>query len=213
MNTSWNQNSNNSIASSLLYRAQNHEDAAWNRVNQLFGPIINGWIRKSGIPDVDADDISQQVLQQVFRNIGSFTRENPSDTFTGWVWTITKFKILDHFERQKKDLRAAGGTVANQMLQQWSNERLDTVVYDEESSTVTLTRKILTLIRSEFETKTWEAFWRATVDREKPKEIAETMDMTLHAVYKAKSRVLGRVREELDGIVSSDSIGGMQPGN
>lgn len=211
VNPSWNQNFDNSIASSLLYRAQNQENAAWDRVNELFGPLIHGWIRKSGILDSDAADISQQVLQQVFRNIGSFKRENSSDTFTGWVWTITKFKILDHFERQKHDLKADGGSVANQMIQQLSAEQLNSHVYDEESSAVKLTRKILTLVRSEFETKTWDAFWRATVEREKPAEIAQTMDMTLHAVYKAKSRVMRRVREELDGIISSDSINGMYP--
>ena len=211
VNTNRNQKSEGSIASSLLYRAQNQDNTAWDCVNELFGPLIHGWIRKSGISDADAADISQQVLQQVFRNIGNFTRKNPSDTFTGWVWTITKFKILDHFERQKDDFNAAGGSVANQMIQQLSDEQLNADVFDEESSAVQLTRKILTLVRSEFETKTWDAFWRATVEREKPAEIAKTMDMTLHAVYKAKSRVMRRVRDELDGIVSSNSISGMYP--
>ena len=211
MNTKGNQNSDNSIASSLLFRAQNQENAAWDRVNELFGPLIHSWIRKSGILESDAADISQQVLQQVFRNIGSFTRKDPADTFTGWVWTITKFKILDHFERQKKDLQAAGGSVANQRIQQLSAEQLNSDIYDEASSAVTLTREILTLVRAEFETKTWDAFWRATVEGEKPKDIAKTMDLTLHAVYKAKSRVMLRVREELDGIISSDSIDGIYP--
>ena len=58
------------------------------------------------------------------------------------------------------------------------------------------------MLKSEFETRTWDAFWRATVEREKAAVIAAEMGMTVHAVYQAKSRVLRRVRQELDGLYS-----------
>lgn len=194
---------NSSITSSLLSRAQQQDDAAWEKVNHLFQPLIYGWICKAGVSSVDADDISQQVLHQIFRNIGSFKRERPSDTFTGWVWTTTKFKIRDHLIKLQGDPQAAvGGSVAHELLNQLAEQEDED--FDSESSTVELTRRLLNLIRSEFRQKTWDAFWRVAVEGENPNEVATEMEMTVQAVYKAKSRVMRRVREELDGIVDAD---------
>ena len=55
------------------------------------------------------------------------------------------------------------------------------------------------LVRAEFEDRTWQAFWRIVIDGHSPAHVAEDLGMSLHAVYKAKSRVLVRLRQELEG--------------
>lgn len=194
----------NSVASSLLYRAKNRDEAAWERLNHLFGPMILSWVQRAGIRGPDADDVAQQVLQQILRNIDSFQRSTSGDTFTGWVWATTKFRIRDFFVRVRPD-RAAGGSVAHDALQQLSDVELDSRVFDEESVTVQLTRNVLAMIRTEFEANTWDAFWLATVEQHKPAEIAASLGMTLQAVYKARSRVLKRVRTELADIIRAET--------
>ena len=62
-------------------------------------------------------------------------------------------------------------------------------------------RRMLDLVRVEFENRTWEAFWRIVVDGQSPAEVAAAMDLSLPAVYKAKSRVLRRLREQLQGLL------------
>ena len=64
-----------------------------------------------------------------------------------------------------------------------------------------LPRRTLELIRAEFENRTWEAFRRTAVAREKPAHVADDLGMSVQAVYKAKSRVLRRLRAELDGLL------------
>jgi len=53
------------------------------------------------------------------------------------------------------------------------------------------------LVRAEFEDRTWEAFRRAVLDGQQPAHIAEDLRMSVNAVYKSKSRVLRRLRQEL----------------
>ncbi len=55
----------------------------------------------------------------------------------------------------------------------------------------------LQLVRAEFENRTWEAFWRAAIEGQLPADIAADLGMSVQAVYKAKSRVLRRLRGEL----------------
>ena len=57
------------------------------------------------------------------------------------------------------------------------------------------------LVRTEFEDKTWRAFWRATIDGQQAADIAEELQMTPKAVRQAKYRVLRRLRLEMDELM------------
>ncbi len=59
-----------------------------------------------------------------------------------------------------------------------------------------LWRRAVESVRAEFEDHTWQAFWRVAVDGQPPAAVAEELSTTIQAVYKAKSRVLRRVRQE-----------------
>jgi RNA polymerase sigma-70 factor (ECF subfamily) len=52
------------------------------------------------------------------------------------------------------------------------------------------------LIRSEFADKHWQAFFRVVVEGQAPVAVARDLQMSVNAVYLAKSRILHRVREE-----------------
>ena len=56
----------------------------------------------------------------------------------------------------------------------------------------------LEIVRSEFEDRTWQIFWRTAVQEEPPASIAEEFGITPNAVRLAKSRVLRRLRQEFN---------------
>jgi RNA polymerase sigma-70 factor (ECF subfamily) len=53
------------------------------------------------------------------------------------------------------------------------------------------------LIQTDFEERTWQAFWRVVVAGQSPQEVAAELAMTAGAVRVAKCRVLHRLRQEL----------------
>ncbi len=64
-----------------------------------------------------------------------------------------------------------------------------------------LVRRVLALIKAEFEPSTWQAFWGVVVLEKKPAQMAQTLGLTPNAVRVAKFRVLRRLREEIDGLL------------
>jgi DNA-directed RNA polymerase specialized sigma24 family protein len=60
--------------------------------------------------------------------------------------------------------------------------------------------RALEIIRPEFEDRTWQAFWRATVDGHTAAEIAQDLGMTPRAVRQANYRVRRRLRRDLDDL-------------
>jgi RNA polymerase sigma-70 factor (ECF subfamily) len=57
-------------------------------------------------------------------------------------------------------------------------------------------RRALELVSGEFESRTWQAFWRSAVEGDAPADVAADLGISVWAVYKARSRVLQRLREE-----------------
>lgn len=64
-----------------------------------------------------------------------------------------------------------------------------------------LTHRALALMQTDFEPATWQAFWGTAVDGHSAKLVAERLGLTPTAVYTAKSRVLNRLRRELEGLL------------
>lgn len=61
--------------------------------------------------------------------------------------------------------------------------------------------RVLELIRSEFEERTWRAFLRVIVDGVSAGDVATELEMSVNSVYLAKSRILRRVRDELRDVL------------
>jgi RNA polymerase sigma-70 factor (ECF subfamily) len=184
---------------SLLDRVRANESPAWDRLLTLYGPLVLSWCRHSDLQEPDAADVFQEVFQSVASHIGSFRKERAGDTFRGWLRTITRNKIHDHFRRLGREPGGAGGTDAQQRLLQMP----DPVVTNEESSIEerSLFHRALELIRGEFAERTWLAFWGTAVEDGSPRDVGTNLGMSPGAVRVAKSRVLQRLREELGDLI------------
>ena len=53
------------------------------------------------------------------------------------------------------------------------------------------------LMKTDFKEKTWQAFWRVTIEEESPADVALDLGLSVSSVYTAKSRVLSHLRSEL----------------
>lgn len=95
--------SSSSISTSLLVRVRRQDTLAWQRLSNLYGPVVYSWARRSGLQDSDAADVMQDVFQSLLLNISAFRRELPGDSFRGWLWTITHNRIRDFYRSRNQD--------------------------------------------------------------------------------------------------------------
>ncbi len=186
------------VSTGLLHGLKLGDADSWRRLTSLYGPQVYHWCRQAGLQPQDAADVGQDVFQSLVSHIGSFRRDRAGDTFRGWLWRITSNKIRDHFRRRGGQPLAFGGSDFQQRLQAVPASASGTTGDTSKAgSSGGLYRRALELIRSEFEDRVWQAFWRSAVEGDRTADIAEDLGMTPVAVRKAKSRVLRRLREEL----------------
>jgi RNA polymerase sigma-70 factor, ECF subfamily len=189
-----------SISSTLLERVRARRPEAWQRLVDLYGPVVYGWCRQLGVSQADAADVVQDVFAAVTADIGRFRRDRPGDSFGAWLRTITRHRVCDHFRRRQGQPAADGGTSAYERLLNLAEAQGESSLAPAVENKAWFSRRMLELVRAEFENRTWEAFWRIVVDGQSPAEVAAAMGLSLPAVYKAKSRVLRRLRQELGGL-------------
>ena len=188
-----------SISSTLLDQLRARRPEAWQRLVRLYGPVIYRWCRRSDLAAEDAADVVQEVLSAVMVHLPGFRRDRPGDSFSGWLATVTRNKVREQYRRRQGRVEARGGSTAQQHLAQVPQpaEPSHETIQPDAQAAACLARRALEMIRAEFEVRTWDAFWRVSVGRESPAEVAAALELSVAAVYKAKSRVLGRFRQLL----------------
>jgi RNA polymerase sigma-70 factor (ECF subfamily) len=190
-----------STSSSLLDRVKAQDQDAWRRLVRLYGPLVDFWVRRTGLQAADAEDVFQETFRAVAQNIGTFQKTRPAGSFRSWLRTITRTKVVDHHRRRSSQPEAVGGPEAEQQLLNVVAEQAGDGDDQAEAAEVeALRRRALEMIRAEFEEKTWLMFWRITAEDREVKEVAEEFGVTPSAVRLAKSRVLRRLREEMEGL-------------
>jgi RNA polymerase sigma-70 factor (ECF subfamily) len=184
---------------SLLERVRLRDAAAWSRLVDLYSPLVCHWCRKTGLGPEETADVVQETFLAVATHLPKFQKQNPSDTFRGWLRVIARNKIRDVFRRQHRQPQGQGGTTARQQFENLPDvSEIEISEGDRAEEQRLLLRQALELVRGEFEDVTWQAFYRVVVDGRSAQDAALDLDTTAGAVRQAKYKVLRRLRQELD---------------
>jgi RNA polymerase sigma-70 factor (ECF subfamily) len=186
---------------SLLDRLQQQPDAeAWRRLVDLYTPLIRGWLRRQQVAPHDADDLSQDVLAVVVRELPDFRHSGRPGAFRAWLRTVTVHRARNFWRQRRAHPPAAGGSDFLKVLDQLEDP--DSALsrqWDQEHDRH-VARRLMELLEPQFAPNTWRAFRRAVLDGVKAADVAAELGMSVNAVLLAKSRVLRRLRQELGGL-------------
>jgi len=191
----------NETRQSLLLRARTGEEEAWKDLTDLYRPLILGWLSRQGVPAVELEDLSQDILLSVVQHLPSFEHSGHRGAFRSWLRTIVCNRTTDYWRAVGARTPASGGSGATAALQQIADPDSDlNRQWDEEHDRYVL-GCLLDLVQQEFEPTTLLAFRRLALDGASGAEVAGELGLSVAAVYMAKSRVLQRIRQEAEGLI------------
>jgi RNA polymerase sigma-70 factor (ECF subfamily) len=185
----------------LLERLRVQDTGAWDRLAQLYGPLVYRWARGRGLQAADAENMVQDVFLAVLGGVTGFRKERPGDSFRGWLWGITYHKLLDFRRRQEGEVAAGGSSARERLAQVPAPSTWPSAEAEPQAPLSGLYRRALELVRGEFEERSWRAFWGVVVEGRDTAAVATDLGMTPNAVRIAKARILGRLRAELGEVL------------
>ncbi len=180
---------------SLLNRLQQIDDSEnWNRLVGLYGPLLNAWLRKYDVQSSDADDLVQDVLLAVSKDLKSFDHNGRPGAFRAWLRSILLNRLRDFWRARGRRSQTQGNAeIDRQLLELEDPASAMSQLWNRQHDQHVL-RKLLELTKPQFSADTWTAFHRVAMDGERADIVASEMGTSLNAVFIAKSRVLGCLR-------------------
>lgn len=181
-------------STSLLVRVRADDPLAWVRLLHVYRPLVVWWVaRHFDEAQPEHDDIVQEVFLAVHRAVGGFRRDRPGDSFRGWLRAIAHNKIVDAHRRRRDRPRAAGGSHFRDI----EDDRPADLSVDEAEEVDDICRRAVEVMRTDFEERTWKAFWLTRVEGRGVEDVARELGMTATSVRTYRARVLARLKAEL----------------
>lgn len=176
-------------------------NAAWERFYARYHGLIRTWCVGKGLTDADADEVVSRVLLVLSRRMAEFDYD-PSRRFRGWLHTVVVNEVRGCLGRRASrsgDYATGGEEALPEVVDPAAEaqELADTIDGQREVLRVALDR-----VRGRVEPRTWEVFRRTAIDGDDAAAVAADAGMTLLAVYKAKSRTLDLLREEVRALLA-----------
>ena len=186
---------------SLLERlCSQPDDDSWKRFVDLYTPLIHGWLRRYSVKNVDAEDLAQEVMAVVVRELGHFQHNKQRGAFRNWLRTVTVNQLAAQWRTRRGQTEASGDSDIRRMLDQLADPKSTLSQVWNQQHDQYVARRLMELIEPQFEAKTWQAFRLVALDGMKPAIVAEKLGMSVNAVVISKCRVVNRLRQELRGL-------------
>jgi RNA polymerase sigma-70 factor (ECF subfamily) len=186
---------------SLILRLRDPGDAAaWHEFVTLYEPLILRLAARKGLQDADAQDLCQVVFTTVAKAIERWDPDPALGSFRGWLSRIARNLLVNFLTRNTHEPRGSGATSVQELLDAHpSGDPSATALFEAEYRRRVF-RWAADQVRGEFKAPTWEAFWKTAVEGQRPGEVAKELNLSIGAVYIARSRILARLRQQIEEV-------------
>jgi RNA polymerase sigma-70 factor (ECF subfamily) len=167
----------------------------WQRLQDIYLPLIHSWL--ACVPGLrnDADDLSQEVLLILVRELPSFQRQRDG-AFRAWLRQITVNRVRAFRKTRWKQPLVGVGRDAERLLVQLEDPDSQLARQWDLDHDKLVFQRLLDVVRADFQPNTWQAFRRFALDGFPAARVAEELGLSESAVIQAKFRVLKRLRAE-----------------
>jgi RNA polymerase sigma factor (sigma-70 family) len=184
---------------SLLIRLRDQGDErAWAEFTEIYAPLVQQLAQRRGLQDADAQDLCQDVFRAVARAIEHFDPDPARGSFRGWLSRIAGNLIINLLVAQRRHPRGTGDTDIQRLLEEQPDLLAEESALFESEYRKRLLAWAAERVRGSFSEAMWQAFWRTGVEGQPVKEVAEALGMSIGTVYQYKSRVVARIRREIE---------------
>jgi len=189
---------------SLVDRLANWDDhKRWQEFFDTYGKLIYSAARKSGLTETEAQEVVQETIISVAKNIGKLRYDPAVGSFKGWLLNITRWRVADQFRKRLPaqhhryvDDERATATIdripdvnANALEetwdQQWKENLLDAA---------------LTRLKKKIPPKHFQIF-DCYVQKQWPaQKVAEQLRVNIGQVYLTRHRVSALLKKEIKAL-------------
>jgi RNA polymerase sigma factor (sigma-70 family) len=184
-------------SATLLGRLRDRADqTAWVAFVDRYGRMIFSWCRNRGLQVADAEDVTQEVLTVLSDTLRGFVYDPDKGRFRNYLQVVTR-RAVGQLVARKERRSALGGVNAQEFLEALE-AREDLAKRLQQEFDHELLELAQQRVAQRVDARTLEAFRLTAEMGLTGEDAARQLDMTVAAVYMARSRVQKLLREEVE---------------
>ena len=180
---------------SLLTQANLGSNSAWSEIVKLYQPLIYGWLRQHDIAHHDAEELTQDVLSTLVKELPTFSHSGNTGAFRYWLRQVTANRARGFWRAGKIRPLPTGDTKFLIMVKNLADPDSPLSKRWNLQHDQYILRECLRRIETEFSAPTLAAFRRQVFEGVEADEVAAQLGITRGAAYSAKARVLRKLRQ------------------
>ena len=179
-------------------QSDEQSELAWEDFLEIYEELILDWLAQQGVQYSDAEDIRQEVMTTVYKEIVHFEHNGREGAFRRWLRQITAHRakrLWDSKSRQQKensslDLAEMADGLADDstpLSRKWDQDH-DAYVLSE----------LLDRLGERFSETSLSAFQSVVIEQRDATEVAEELGISLGALRVAQHRVMRALKKQAD---------------
>ena len=186
-------------STTLLDLCRKNDPDAWVRFLKLYKKLILFWIKEYNVPHNDSDDVLQDVMVTLSKQIGKF-KKGATGKFRNWLRTIVCSRAMDYHNKNKINRKKVPlSSVSKIPDPKFSPD--DITREQEKKERAILGRQILSMLKDACSPAHLKAFELVTVKGMSSVEAAKQLNLTPENVRQINCRIRKMIREEFGDLL------------
>jgi len=176
------------------------DQQAWGQFVDRYGRKIYGWIRARGLQEADAQDVTQNVLVELARQMSSFEYRS-TGSFRSWLRTIAYRAWCDFLKSRQ---RAGGAPLGDNILTQLAGPDVaeDMMKHLDEECEREMMEEAMIRVRLRVHPSTWQSFVMTALEGKAGAEVAAALNLKVGTVWVNRSKVTKMLQVEIQRLDS-----------
>lgn len=192
---------------SLLSRIKNWEDReSWQDFFDTYWRLIYGTARKAGLSDAEAQDIVQETVISVAKNVEGFKYDPSVCSFKSWMLQLTRWRIINQLKRRNSNAKhlASGASASKRPDETATIERAPDpagcdleAIWESEWET-NLLKAAVERVKRRVDPAQFQIFDLYCLEGWPVRKVAHTLGVSTGRIYLTKHRVSRLLKKEIE---------------
>ena len=188
---------NESTRSSVLRAVANTEnEAAWQRLFDLYAGFVFSIARSKGLKPEDADDIVQVVFTDLARNLPTFQYDRSKGRFRSYLAGLVHWRVMDRLKAGKRDM---------ELMASFEEESKATAAgdaaFEEREWQAAALEEALRRIKPDVRPEHYAAFVASTVEGQDTETVMRLYGLSRDNLYQIRKRLTAKLRETVEQVL------------
>ena len=189
---------NESTRSSVLRAvADTENEAAWQRLFDLYAGFVFSIARSKGLNDADADDIVQVVFTDLARNLPTFQYDRAKGKFRAYLSGLVNWRVMDKLKVGKRDADKASF---------WEEAKVaassDDDGFAEREWQAAALEEALRRIKPDVNPEHYAAFVASAIEGQDTETVMRLYGISSDNLYQIRKRLTAKLRETVVSVLA-----------